>query len=97
RHTMLPERWVETLEEQLNTARLTWLQALRDPQFAVALPDAIARKAPNAGRQFGWYWVFPAARVYHELRTNTVRRHHLHQTGVQRSVAMSVRASGIHK
>ena len=97
RNTMLPERLVETLEEQLDTARRTWLQDLRDPRFAVALPDALARKMPNAGRQFGWYWVFPAARVYHEPRTNVVRRHHVHQTGVQRSVATAARATGIHK
>ena len=73
------------------------MQDLRDERFAIQLPDALARKVPNAARQFGWYWLFPAARVYHDPRSGAIRRHHLHQTAVQRSVALSARAAGIDK
>jgi integron integrase len=94
---VLPERLVEPLEEQLAHARRRWLQDIRDPRFAIELPDALARKVPNAARQFAWYWVFPATRLYHDGRSGSLRRHHLHQTGVQRSVALAARASGLQK
>jgi integron integrase len=97
RITVLPERLVQPVEEQLVNARRSWLQDLRDPRFGVALPDAMARKIPNAARQFAWYWVFPATRVYHDRRSGALCRHHLHQTGVQRAVAMAARAISIHK
>jgi integron integrase len=97
RITVLPERLVEPLEEQLADARRRWLQDIRDPRFAIELPDALARKVPNAARQFAWYWVFPATRLYHDPRSGRIRRHHLHQTGVQRSVALAARAAGLQK
>jgi integrase len=61
----------------------------------VELPDAIARKYPNAGREWSWQWVFPATRTYREATTQQVRRHHLHETVIQRAVKDAVRAAGI--
>src|SRR5439155_6633840 len=46
----------------------------------VAVPDALARKYPNAGRELGWQWVFPATRHYMERLTGQRRRHHLHES-----------------
>lgn len=97
RITVLPERLLDPLEAQLDCARRLWLQDLRDPRFAIALPDALSRKAPNAARQFAWYWVFPATRLHHDSRNDGIRRHHLHQTGVQRSVALAARAARIER
>ena len=49
----------------------------------VELPWALARKYPNAGREWPWQWVFPATRGYVERLTGQRRRHHLHETVVQ--------------
>jgi integron integrase len=97
RVTVLPELLVEPLTEQLSDARRCWMQDLADPRFGVSLPDALVRKTPNAARQFAWYWVFPATRVYHDAASNVVRRHHVHQTVVQRSVGLVARAAEIKK
>ena len=97
RITVLPERLVEPLEEQLDHARRAWTQDLREARFAIQLPDALARKMPDATRQFAWYWVFPATRAYRDSPSGTVRRHHLHQSGVQRSLGLAVRAAGVNK
>jgi integron integrase len=97
RITVLPERLVDPLHEQLADARRMWQQDTRHSQFAVALPDGFARKVPNAARQFAWYWIFPATRAYQLPGGGGFRRHHLHQTGVQRAVATAARASGIQK
>lgn len=71
-----------------------------DRMYGVAspeLPDAISRKLPNAGRELAWQFLFPASRTYQERGTGTRRRHHLHETALQRAFGVAVRASGIRK
>ena len=63
----------------------------------VALPTALLRKYPNAGREWAWQWVFPATRVYRDRLTSQVRRHHLHESVLQRAVKSAVRRAGIAK
>jgi len=62
---------------------------------SVFLPDALARKYPRADREWGWQWVFPAEHRSRDPRTQVERRHHLHETVVQRAVKQAVRDVGI--
>jgi len=57
----------------------------------------LARKYPNAGREWAWQWVFPATRFYVDRVTGQRRRHHLHESVVQRAVKDAVRLAGIPK
>ena len=52
----------------------------------VSLPFALNRKYPNAGRQWEWQWVFPATRTYFHQETGRRRRHHLHESVIQKAV-----------
>jgi hypothetical protein len=63
----------------------------------VELPWALARKYPNAGREWPWQWVFPATRIYVDRATGQHRRHHLHESVLQRAVRDAVRHAGIPK
>jgi len=63
----------------------------------VEIPDALARKFPDIGRSWKWQWVFPATRRYHHRQTGELRRHHLHETVVQRAMAHAVRAADLQK
>ena len=63
----------------------------------VELPAAIARKYPNAGREWGWQWVFPATRFYVDSETGQWRRHHLHESVLQRAVKAAARDARIAK
>jgi len=63
----------------------------------VPLPDALARKYPNAAGEWGWYWLFPARRATVDRGTGEVFRYHLHETAVQRAVKQAARAAGIAK
>ena len=63
----------------------------------VQLPDALDRKYPNAGKEWGWQWVFPAPGPSKDPRTGIVRRHHLHETLLQRAVHAASRQAGIPK
>jgi hypothetical protein len=61
----------------------------------VELPHALDHNLPGEGRAWPWQWVFPATRTYVHEGSGQVRRHHLHETVVQRAVRDAVRASGI--
>ena len=63
----------------------------------VELPSALARKYPAAGREWPWQWVFPATRPYRHRETGQVRRHHLHESVLQRAVRAAVLAAGLAK
>ena len=63
----------------------------------VELPDALRRKYPSAGREWAWQWVFPATRIYVDRLTGERRRHHLHESVLQRTVTEAVRRAGIAK
>ena len=64
---------------------------------AIAIAGALDGKYPNAGREWGWQWIFPATRMYDHFATGQRRRHHLHETMVQRAFKDALRASGIAK
>ena len=63
----------------------------------VVLPEAFWRPEPAVRRDWSWHWVFPATRGYREPRTRQWVRHHLHQTVVQRAVALAVRRAKLGK
>jgi len=54
-------------------------------------------KYPSAPRDWPWQWVFPAARHYKDAATGERRRHHVHETVVQRAVRSAARATGVTK
>ena len=58
---------------------------------------ALARKYPNAGHEWPWQWVFPATRIYVDRETGQRRRHHLHESVLQRAVKDAARAAGLAK
>jgi integrase len=93
---VLPKGVMQPLTRQLQQVR-----RLHDDDLAkgvgVELPYALARKYPSAARELAWRWVFPAARTYVERRTGEVRRHHLHESVLQRAVRGAARQAGLTK
>lgn len=97
RVTVLPERLRAELESHLRRVRNLHRKDLRENAGWVELPRAVGVKYPNAGRDWAWQWVFPARRIYVARRTGQRRRHHLHQTSMQRAMREAVIKSGISK
>jgi integron integrase len=93
----LPDACVAPLRAQLARAREVHESDRRAGFGAVALPEALARKYPRAPFEWGWQWVFPATRRHVDASAGSERRHHLHETVVQRAMARAVRAAGIAK
>jgi integron integrase len=97
RATMLPESTITVLRRHLEDVRELHNDDLQKGFGAVALPDALARKIPGAPKEWTWQWVFPATSRYKERGTDIERRHHLHETVVQRAVRIATIQSAIPK
>src|SRR5437016_983599 len=98
RVTILPAVVRPALERQLAGVSAQHERDLRAGAGWVELPHALARKYPDAGREWAWQWIFPATRTYTERTTGQRRRHHLlHETVVQRAVHRAVREAGLIK
>jgi integron integrase len=97
RVTMLPARLSVPLQNHLQTVRRRHVEDLEHGYGAVYLPYALERKYPNASREWGWQYAFPAERLSTDARTGVVRRHHIGERSVQAAVSAAVRASGIAK
>jgi integron integrase len=97
RVTLLPIMAHDPLRLQLERVRRQHAVDLRCGGGWVALPLALARKYPRAGREIGWQWVLPATRTYVDRESGQRRRHHLHESVLQRAVKEAVREAGIAK
>jgi integron integrase len=97
RSTMLPTAVVGPLRAHLVNVRRLHEADLKDGLGRVVLPDALERKHPSAAAEWGWQFVFPAARVCRDPRWGPPSRFHLHESAVQKGVAAAVRRSGIAK
>lgn len=86
RVTMLPGAAKESLRVHLESVAETHRRDRAEGFGFVHLPDALGRKYPNAAREWGWQWVFPAESRSVDPRSGRERRHHLHETTVQKAV-----------
>jgi integron integrase len=97
RVTMLPISLVPAMKEQLNLAKKYFDADRLNGRPGVMLPNALEKKYPKAGQQWGWFWVFPANHESTDPRSGIVRRHHLYEHTVQRHIKQAVAATGITK
>lgn len=97
RVTMLPTSLVEPLREHLKRVRVLFEQERAEDVPGVYLPDALEKKYPNAGKEWGWFWVFPSRSIVTDPRTGVVRRHHAHEQALQRAIKKAVLAANIAK
>jgi integron integrase len=97
RVTMLPLSLAQSLREQIAVAKALYDDDRLHHRHGVMLPDALERKYPAAGIQWGWYWVFPADHESVDPRSGIVRRHHIHEQGIQRAIKSAVRAARLTK
>ncbi len=93
----LPRALVAPLTTHLARVRALHQTDLGAGAGSVELPDAIERKYPRAAWEWPWQWVFPATRPYVDAATGRRRRHHLHESVLQRAVREAVLKSRLTK
>jgi integron integrase len=97
RVTLLPASLLPALRTHLDNTQDQHHADLRAGAGFVRLPDALRVKYPSAPLEWPWQWVFPATRHYVDRATGERRRHHLHETVIQRAVRRAALAAGIPK
>ena len=97
RVTMLPERFAAPLEEHLARVRAIYTQDLAQGTMDVYMWPAMARKFPNAGKEWIWQYVFPAKGLSVDPRSGKVRRHHINENLVQNAVKEATMEAAINK
>lgn len=97
RKTVLPDSLKAALRLQVDWVRVQHLRDLDVGHGAVRLPNALARKYPNAERDLGWQFVFPAQRMATDPRDGRRMRHHLDESVLQRAVKAAAKLAGLDK
>jgi len=97
RRTVLSASVGALLTRHLARVRALHERDLADGAGAVPLPGALTAKYPHASREWGWQWLFPARRLFRDRATGDRRRHHLHESAVQRAVRDAVLRAGLTK
>jgi len=97
RVTLLPETLIEPLKEAICHAKNVHVFDLSEGFGRVYLPYALARKSPNAPPETGWQYVFPATVISKDPRSGVMRRHHLHETVIQKYVKRMADKASINK
>ncbi len=97
RNTLQPHSLLEPLQHQLRQVRKIHQADLVAGWGRVQLPRALARKYPNAGREWGWQWVFPQHHRWRDAQSRQEGRHNLEPTLIQKAERRAVLAAGINK
>jgi integron integrase len=97
RLTILPESLVVPLQEQIERVRVQHQQDMEKGFGSVYLPYGLERKYRNAHKEFTWQFLFPASDIALDIRTGIKRRHHMHESNLQRSVKKAAKQAGINK
>jgi integron integrase len=105
RVTVLPDSLVPLLREHLQRVKALHEQDLAQGFGSVYLPDALARKYPNADKEWVWQYVFPANSLSPDPRSGVTRRHHLHacpersrrESSLQKAITLAARLAGLTK
>jgi integron integrase len=97
RVTMLPAKLAPPLRAHLAAVRRLFDEDVANGAGYVELPGALARKYVSAEREWPWQWVFPATRRYSDAKTGKLRRHHLHETVLQRAFRSACQAARLSK
>jgi len=97
RITTFPDLLLEPLRLHLGTVKALHNKDLHAGFGKVYLPNALAEKYTNAEREFAWQYVFPAPDLSTDPVTGETRRHHIHETNLQKAVRQAAKQTKINK
>lgn len=97
RVTCLSQSLLHRLHAHLERIRVLYDRDRAAGANPIYLPDGLERKFPNGGREWVWFWLWPAANESTDPRTGIVRRHHVHEDTLGKALKLASRKAGLHK
>ena len=97
RISLLPESLKPELVNHLQRVQRIHARDLRQGYGEAHLPYALARKYPEAARQWIWQFAFPSTRFSTDPRSGLTRRHHLSTSAMHKALRRAVKLAGIQK
>jgi integron integrase len=97
RTTILSQKIIPLLKEHIREVEKIHQSDLAKGKGGTILPHALARKYPNAAKEFGWQYLFPANKFIRENTTGLVFRYHIHESTIQKEIKKAVKKVGIIK
>jgi integron integrase len=97
RLTVLPQKLVSELKDQISKLSNLHRIDLKKGLGETVLPYALSKKYPNAAKEFGWQYLFPANSFYFDEKTKKRYRYHIHESVIQKEVKKALKLAGINK
>ena len=97
RSVMLPETLRAPLKQHFERLKVLWEQDRKAEIAGVWLPGALDVKYPNAGKEWGWQWVFPTKGISVDPWSGLSRRHHVSDNALHKAVKVAAERAGIAK
>lgn len=97
RMTVLPRSLVHRLHAHLQKIRTLYDRDRAAGAMPIYLPDGLERKFPNGGREWPWFWLWPAASESIDPRSGIVRRHHVHVDTLGKALKLATQKAGLYK
>lgn len=89
--TLAPEL-IKPLQDQIAKVNLYYQQDMQRADYqGVYLPHALAGKYPNAAKELKWHYLFPSSQLSFQPGTENLRRHHMHESNIQKAVKNAAR------
>jgi len=90
RRVTLAKELIKPLKDQIALAKLIYTKDMENKEYnGVWLPYALARRYPNAPKEFNWHYVFPSIQLSADPESKKVRRHHINETGLQKAIKIT--------
>lgn len=97
RTTLLPEALARSMDAHLHLVKGMHEKDLAEGYGAVYLPPALEQEHPQGHKDWAWQYVFPAGSRSLDPQSGAVRRHHVHETSVQKAIRSAAHRAGVTK
>lgn len=97
RRTTLPEKLIPALQEQIKYVKKLHSDDLKQNNGTTVLPYALRKKYVNAGKEFGWQFLFPSGSFVTDEESKQEYRYHIHSSTIQKAIKEALKKSEITK
>jgi integron integrase len=97
RSVPLPQTIIGEIQDHFKRVKNLFKQDLENGYNGVFMPEGIEKKFPYAAKELSWQWFFPAQNITRVMKTNEMRRSHIHETSIQKTMRTAVRKAMIPK